>query len=344
LAISSPGEHIARRSESFHCGQTEVSMRHKAKPAHSSARVARAPTRGALVGALFVVSLLGISSTSSLAGPTTTTTLSRATIAAGNAYAWHLLDVQPIPASARQVSVLPTPVAASGAVGKSPAVRAVHREYLLPVSVDVAQYVRAHLPRGEKVYETGIGTSPNAYPVDNLGLSSTCASRHITNCGVFYTTTQARDGQQELRVDVEVMWLPILHVEMPTTGIVTLTGYGHTSLANASSDPSTIVLNHHEVLALRDRIRALKDLGGNGVCAEDSLLLKISITQKSKVVWSAVADECPGALSITNATSSPILDDRNCSFWNVVNSYFTNGQAVATKTDSRQVCAYSPNG
>jgi hypothetical protein len=212
------------------------------------------------------------------------------------------------------------------------------------MSVNVARYVRAHLPRGEKIYETGTGSSPNAYPVNNLGLSSTCASRHITYCGVFYSSTQARDGQQELRVDVEVMWLPILHVEMPTTGIVTLTGYGQTSLSNASSDPSTIVLNHHEVLALRDRISALKDLGGNGVCAEDSLLLKISITQKSKVVWSAVADECPGALSITSSTSSPVLDDRNCSLWNVVNSFFPKDQAVATKTDSRQVCAYSQYG
>jgi hypothetical protein len=319
-------------------------MSQTVKPWHLSVRAAGGPTRSAIVGATLVVSLLGISSNSALAGPATTTTLSRATIAAGNAYAWHLLDVQPIPSSARRVSVLPTPVAASGGVGKSPAVRAVHREYLLPMSVDVARYVRAHLPRGEKIYETGTGSSPNAYPVNNLGLSSTCASRHITYCGVFYSSTQARDGQQELRVDVEVMWLPILHVEMPTTGIVTLTGYGQTSLSNASSDPSTIVLNHHEVLALRDRISALKDLGGNGVCAEDSLLLKISITQKSKVVWSAVADECPGALSITSSTSSPVLDDRNCSLWNVVNSFFPKDQAVATKTDSRQVCAYSQYG
>jgi hypothetical protein len=73
-------------------------------------------------------------------------------------------------------------------------------------------------------------------------------------------------------------------------------------------------------------------------------MLKISITQKSKVVWSAVADECPGALSITSSTSSPVLDDRNCSLWNVVNSFFPKDQAVATKTDSRQVCAYSQYG
>ncbi len=55
-------------------------------------------------------------------------------------------------------------------------------------------------------------------------------SPHVTFCGVYYQTTQAKDGEQELRVDVQVIYLPILHVKMPTDGVVTVTGYGTTSL------------------------------------------------------------------------------------------------------------------
>lgn len=320
-----------------------MNMSPSAKSSFSSVRVWYSVPWVALAGAVLAVTFLGMPSTSALAAPTTTT-LSAKTIAAGNAYALRLLDAQPIPPSARLVSRLPNALAASGDVGESSSVRASHREYLLPMSVDVDQFVRAHLPTGEKINETGTGTSPNAYPVDNLGLSLTCVSLHITFCGVFYTTTEAKDGQQELRVDVQVIWLPVLHIEMPTTGVVTLTGYGKSSLMDESSDPSEIVLNHHEVLALRDRIAALKDSGGNGVCSEDFQLLTIKVAQGGKVVWNAAADECPGALLITSAKSNAILDNRNCSFWNVVNSFFPKGEATATKTNSRDVCSDSENG
>jgi hypothetical protein len=244
------------------------------------------------------------------------------------------LRLQPIPPEARRVTSLPTPLAPNGNVAASPDVRLAHDLYLLPMSVSVDQYVRGHLLKGEKVTETGTGTSPNANPVSNLGLSLTCASPHITYCGVFFQSTEAKDGEQELRVDVQVIYLPILHVKIPTDGIITVTGFGKTSLMNASSDPASIVLTHHQALTLRTVIARLKDLGPNGMCMEDSLLLKIKIVKDAKVVWSATADACPGALTVSSFSTKAILDNRSCSFWHVVDSFFPSGAATATKSES----------
>jgi hypothetical protein len=278
------------------------------------------------------VACLDLPSASVGAAPTTTTTLSPAVVLEGNGYTRHFLDAQPIPPDARRVATLPTPLAPNGDFSDSSLIRQDHHLYLLPMSVSVDQFVRAHLPKGERITETGTGSAPNAYPTYNLGVSLTCVSPHITFCGVYYQTTEAKNGEQELRVDVQVIYLPILHVKMPTDGVVTVTGYGKTSLMDPSSDPTSVVLSHHQALTLRTVIAKMKDLGFEDTCMEDSLLLKINVVKHGTVVWSATADECPGALAITEAKSNAILDARSCPFWHVVNTFFVAGSANATKS------------
>ena len=317
-------------------------MRHFARPRFGASRVLHSRARGPhgrhatsrvvpILIALVAV-CLGLPSTNVGAAPTTTTTLSPTVVLKGNAYARHLLDAQPIPPDARGVTTLPTPLAPNGDFGESPLIRQDHRLYLLPMSVSVDQFVRAHLLKGERITETGTGTAPHTYPTYNLGVSPTCASPHITFCGVYYQTTEAKNGEQELRVDVQVIYLPTLRVQMPTDGIVTVTGYGATSLTDPSSDPASVVLSRHQALTLRTVIARMKDLGFEDTCMEDSLLLKIKVVRHGRVVWSATADECPGALAITTATSNPILDGRSCPFWHVVNTFFVAGTANATKS------------
>jgi len=211
------------------------------------------------------------------------------------------------------------------------------------MSVSVDRFVRAHLRKGETVTETGSGASPNAHPTYSLGVSLTCASPHVTYCGVAYQTTETHNGEQELRVDVQVIYLPILHVKMPTDGVVTVTRYGKTSLMDASSDPTSVVLSHHQARNLRTVIATMKDLGFEGSCMEDSTLLQIVVVHSGKVVWRATADECPGALAITTPKSNPILDGRSCPFWHVVNTFFATGTANATTSYVRG-CADSQYG
>ena len=278
---------------------------------------------------------LSTPSINAVAAPTTITTLSPSIVLAGNAYARHLLEAQPLPLEAREVAVLPTPIELTGPIFQAADVRVARRFYLLPSSVPVYQYVRAHLPKGATVMGTGSSGGPGVNPVHDMTVSLTCVSRHITFCGVTYATTVSKNGKYELAVAVQVIYLPILHVQMPTDGVVTVTGYGKTSLIFGSSDPSRVVLTHDEALRLHSAILGLKDLGSNGGCQEDSVLLKISVVKNGKTFWKATADACPGALTISSASTNAILDSRACSFWHAVDSFFPSGAADATKTGTK---------
>jgi hypothetical protein len=293
--------------------------------------------RAALMVVALVVGCLGLPSTGALAA-STTTTLPKAIVAAGNAYALHLLNEQPVPPEARAVTSLPSPIAPSDGFAFAQVERS-HRFYLLPPSVSVMSYVRAHLPEGETNGGTGTSYGPGTKTVYYLSVARTCVSRHILYCGISYTSTELKDGQQELRVDAEVVYLPILHVKMPTDGVVTVTGYGKAGI-QGSSDPSSVVLSHSEALRLRSAISGMKDMGDNGMCMEGSMILRIKVVKDGKVVWRAVADDCPGALVITSAKSNQILDNRSCSFWHVVDSFFASNQVSATKGESL-ICSQS---
>ena len=262
----------------------------------------------------------------------TTTTLSRGNIAAGRAYAIQRLDQQPVPPGAKLVQHLPTPLAENGEGPSNGGLRDVTREYLLPSSVDVDAFVRTHLRKGESVNETGSGSAPNANPTYNIGVTLRCVSRHVTYCGLVYQTTLTKDGQQELRMDLQVDWLPIVIVKMPTKGVVSVTGYGDNSLPRGSSDPFTVTLSHSQAVALRIDISKLKDSAG-GECMEDEQLLTIAVASSTTklVVWRASADVCPGVLTVVAKSGTIQLGDHSCALWQLVRSFFPAGKADATK-------------
>jgi len=243
-----------------------------------------------------------------------------------------LLNRQPVPPGARLVHHLPTPLLEDGEGPANDGLRDVTREYLLPPSVNVDAFVRAHLRSGESVNETGTASSPKANPTHDIGVKLRCVSRHVTYCSIMYQTTLANDGQQELRLDLQVEWLPNVTAVMPTKGVVSVTGYGDDSLPRGSSDPFTVALSHSQAVALRIDISKLKDAGG-GTCKEDATLLKISVTSSTtkKVVWHASADVCPGILSIASNSEDLQLDDHSCVLWQLVRSFFPAGRADATK-------------
>jgi hypothetical protein len=314
---------VFRLRERLETRRTELSMR----------RISRSVVgRAALILTSLAAMSLGLVSTDAVATPATTTTLPASIVAAGNVYARHLLSEQPIPAGARRVTALSTPLNVSGNVFPGPDVRHTQREYLLSSTVSVEAFVRGHVPRGEKVDGTGSSGGPNTTPVYSVSVSDTCVSAHVLYCGITYATTEAKNGQQELAVAVEVIYLPILHVKMPTDGVVTITGYGKTSLVYRSSEPTSVVLSHSQALAMTTAIAGLKDMGANLMCMEDSVLLRIKMVKNGRVAWRATADGCPGALTITSRTTNVILYNRSCSFWRVVDSFFPSGAAKATKT------------
>ncbi|HEY1825843.1 MAG TPA: hypothetical protein VGG21_07785 [Acidimicrobiales bacterium] len=145
-------------------------------------------------------------------------------------------------------------------------------------------------------------------------------------CGLFSMPAWASSG-------------PSAPLVMPVGGTVSVTGFGETSLVHGSSDPATVVLSHYQALELRAAVAELSSVSGNPQCMEDSALLYVKVTHKGKIVWSAIADECPGELRVSAPSGAHPVNDRSCPFWHLVNSFFASGQAGATRRDSLSVCA-----
>jgi hypothetical protein len=284
-----------------------------------------------LVAFVLLSAVVGFAMPSAFAG-TTTTTVSPATIAAGRAYASKLLNEQAVPRGAILVNHFTNQLSMQSQPSISIGLQTATRRYLLASGFDLVTFVRGHLRKGEAVTGTGSGGGPNERPTQSVSVSLPCHSPHVTFCGLDYATTVVKSGRTELRIDLQVDWLPISNVKMPTTGVVSLTGYGDTSLPRGSSDPFTVVLTHQQALALRVAISKLKNSGG-GTCHEDELLLKISVTSgtSTSVQWKATADVCPGVLKISSPEGSAQLDDHNCALWQLVRSFFPAGDADATK-------------
>jgi hypothetical protein len=282
-----------------------------------------------LIVALFIVAA-GFAMPSAFAG--TTTTLSPATIAAGKAYATQLLSEQPVPSGATPVSHFSTPLALQSQEAFKVGNQIISRRYLIPSSVGIEDFVRGHLHRGEAVVGTGTGGGPNERTVYSVSVSLPCVSRHVTFCGLQYETTTTPSGREELRIALQIDWLPIVIVKMPTKGVVSVTGYGDNSLPQGSSDPFTVTLSHSQAVALRVDISKLKDSAG-GECMEDEQLLRISVapSNSTTVVWHATADVCPGVLAVVTKSGIVGLDDHSCALWQLVRSFFPTGKADATK-------------
>ena len=287
-----------------------------------------------------VILVMGTSTTQALAGATPTRTLFAQTVTRARAYATALLDDAALPSDAKLVTHLPTSLGDSGGTPGIGGLTDVHREYLVGARFGVEAFVFGHLRKGYAVSGTGNGSGPGIEPVASVNVTIPCPSRHVTYCRLTYSSTVAKDGQGELRLDLLVVWMPVRTVEMPTTGTVSVTGYGMTSLMSSSSNPDTVVLSASQAKQLHDAIATLKNTDG-GTCMEDELLLKIVVVgPKGRLVrWSATADACPGVLSVEHSKSGALLDVHSCAFWKLVSSFFPTGKANGTKVERRYCSA-----
>jgi hypothetical protein len=212
----------------------------------------------------------------------------------------------------------------------------ISRGYIIPASVGIDEFVLGHLRKGEAVVGTGTVSGPNERTVYSVSVSLPCVNRHVTYCGLQYDTTTTPSGREELRIALQIDWVPIVTVKMPTAGVVTVTGFDKASAAFGSSDPVSVVLTSQQALKLSRAIASLKE-SGEGICMEDVVLLKISITTPTTnaVTWSAVGDNCPGALSIAAKGTHVALDDHSCALWRLVSTFFPVGEADATKSETK---------
>jgi hypothetical protein len=277
---------------------------------------------------------VGLAGPSAFAG-TTTTTLSPATVAAGKAYATKILSKQPLPTGATPVSHFSTPLPIQSQEAFQVGNEIISRGYLIPSSVGIDAFVLSHLRKGEATAGSGMESGPHQSTVYSVSVSLPCVNRHVTYCALQYVTTTTPSGREELRIALQIDWVPIVTVKMPTTGVVTVTGYGRASVAFGSSNPVNVILTSQQTLKLSRVIAKLKDSGG-GWCMEDAILLKVSISSATTnaVTWSAVGDECPGALTVSAKGARVLLDDHSCALWQLVSSFLPAGKADATKSQA----------
>jgi len=280
--------------------------------------------RGAL-GATFVVTL-SLFATS----PVEASNTSRGTVT-GREYAESLFAKVPLPSGITRLKAPLQPLhEITGNPGFTNLIDIV-RYYRSPSSINIAAFARSHFPKSE--WEGSGSTVDGGFQLSaSVSALSLCTNRHAAYCGVTYSERALSTGDEELRVDVAVVWTPIHVVLLPTSGVVTLTGYGKLSLASPSSEPSGVELSASQVKRLRSTIAVLRSSPG-GICMEDSTLYTISVasTASAKAFWSATADECPGQLTITFDGRQVRLDARSCPLESLVSSFFLPHTATGTK-------------
>ncbi len=176
------------------------------------------------------------------------------------------------------------------------------------------------------------GSGSGSVTSEKFSIIPLCPNRHASSCHLTYSEREISAHQQELRVDVVVDWMPIDVVLIPMTGVVTNTGYTTISPIRRSSGVVKVNLTPTETIKLRGAMSLLREVSVN-MCMEDSTLYKISVvsTAGGRVVWSAIADECPGDLTVTSLGNSVVLDARSCALERLVASYFAANTARGTR-------------
>ncbi len=250
---------------------------------------------------------------------------------AGRSYAVALFSKIPMPSGVTQLNAPMKPLhPVTGSPGYSNVID-VTRYYSAPSSIDINGFAEAHFPKSEW-QGTGASFDGGYHTSGSFSARSLCTDRHAAYCDVTYSAEVLTKSQQELRIDVAVVWAPIHVVLLPTSGVVTLTGYDKISPMNASSGPVKVGLRANQVKKLRNAIALLRSSPG-GLCMEDSALFNISVTSTvtGKAFWSASADECPGQLIVNAHGRQVALNARSCPFEKLVGTFFPPHSATGTK-------------
>lgn len=249
---------------------------------------------------------------------------------AGRAYALALSATMPLPPG---VTRLERPLVALHPVtgGFNDAhLSKITRYYVLDSPLNVTAWAESRfasrdLQGSGSTYDGGFHTSVTFSVLDR------CHDRHAALCAVTYSAAALSAGRQELRVDAAVVWTAVHQAHLPRTGVVTVTGYQHLSLMQRPSGPVTVTLTRSQATQLGRALASLR-AGVGGLCMEDTILYEITVhsSADAKVHWSAVADQCPGALVVTSRGSRLILNGRSCRLESLVSSFFRPGTARAT--------------
>jgi hypothetical protein len=246
------------------------------------------------------------------------------TSTAGTKFANHLLVTAPVPKGAVLTAVLPAALINGGGAATGEDVIDVHRNFELNGSVNLEAFLIAHRAPGSVVSGPNTGSGSDIVSFTNYAVTLPFANRHISLEQIEYTAGSSSGGVKELRVDVEVEWLPIRTVLMPTSGVVTLTLYRKVTVAFGSSDPVSVTLTHAQEVKVRSAIASLSNTAG-GLCMEDATLFRISASPGTvkAASWTGVATNCPSTFTVVSGSQRTLLSNGSCTLETLVASLLT---------------------
>jgi len=130
---------------------------------------------------------------------------------------------------------------------------------------------------------------------------------------------------------------------LPSTGTVTITGYGASSAAHPSTQPQTVVLTKSQTTILRNQISAIPTLSlpsRSLSCVENETVFEIVVKSAQgspKTVWTAQAVLCPapGILYIYGKDAGTPTISRYCTLKPLVLSFFPKGKVNGTRQGLR---------
>lgn len=125
----------------------------------------------------------------------------------------------------------------------------------------------------------------------------------------------------------------------PESDIVTLTGYGRLSPTNPSSDPTSVVLNRSQALALDQELATLR-VGGMPDCHENSVVFTLAIAPRQDNVpnWTVKEWGCPapGTIYVESAIGIQTYLASVCGVSLMVNGDLPKGRATGTRAAFRR--------
>lgn len=132
-------------------------------------------------------------------------------------------------------------------------------------------------------------------------------------------------------------------LNMPSTGVVIVTGYGTSSPENPSTQPRSVVLTDSQAAALRrqlSEIPTLKQSAGPIICMENAAVFRIAIKgvdSPSRTVWVAQAELCPapGILYVHGKNAGNPEVGRYCTLKALLLSIFPKGTVNLTRRELR---------
>ncbi|MDA8296837.1 MAG: hypothetical protein M0004_09670 [Actinomycetota bacterium] len=183
----------------------------------------------------------------------------------------------------------------------------------------VQAYLRGHLAKGATLSSIGSGSGRGAvqfFVSEALSIDNP----HVYLAHLVYTARTAARDTTVLRVDAQVVWVPLrpAGARLSSSGHATLTGYRQLSLAAAPRGPVREAIGQAALAHLAALANSLTEGPSHLECMEDTILYRLQVRTHHRTEQ-LVGHQCGAevALSINGRLLAP-LSDRHCALLQAV--------------------------